>query len=50
MFAKKTPFKCGGHTYDSISTVFEDRTFTANSCSYCSEHKAVTAIRKLLKL
>lgn len=50
MFASATPFKCEGHTYDSVTTVFEDRTFTANTCSYCGEHKAITAIRKFLKL
>lgn len=50
MFAKATPFQCANHTYDTVHTVYQDQTFTANHCSYCMEHKWITAIRKFFKL
>ena len=38
------------HSYQKVSTVLEDSTFTARTCEKCHEHKFVSLLRKLFKV
>lgn len=38
------------HSYQSVDTALEGRTFTAKHCEKCDEHKFVSFLRRLFKV